>query len=231
VYGAANPPSEAELRLTIVTWNIMHGRSLPPAGRDLTSEFAAMLAGWEWDVALLQEVPSWWPPALARAAGAQERTVLTARNQLSPVRRAIATRWPNGGGANAILVRGHGIEEHRTLRLSWWPERRQLQAVRLSDGVWVGNLHASVRDEPAAQREARLAEATMLAWAVRSPVALGGDFNVREFAFDRLLHVGGHDVEHVFGAGLEPATGPEVLERGPLSDHAPVRITVATPDG
>jgi endonuclease/exonuclease/phosphatase family metal-dependent hydrolase len=193
-----------------------------------------MLAGWEWDVALLQEVPSWWPPALARAAGAQERTVLTARNQLSPVRRAIATRWPdaiksNGGGANAILVRGRGIEEHRTLRLRLSPERRRLQAVRLSDGVWVGNLHASVRNEPAAHREARLAEATMLAWAGGSPIVLGGDFNVRRFAFDRVLHAGGHDVDHVFVAGLEPATGTEVLERGTLSDHAPVRITVATP--
>jgi endonuclease/exonuclease/phosphatase family metal-dependent hydrolase len=194
-----------------------------------------MLAGWEWDVALLQEVPSWWPPALARAAGAEERTVLTARNQFRPVRRAIATRWPdviksNGGGANAILARGRGIAEHRTLRLRWWPERRQLQAVRLTDGAWVGNLHASVRNEPAAQREARLAEATMLTWAGGSPMVLGGDFNVRQFAFDRLLHVGGHDVDHVFVAGLEPATGEEVLERGALSDHAPVRITVATPD-
>jgi endonuclease/exonuclease/phosphatase family metal-dependent hydrolase len=194
-----------------------------------------MLAGWEWDVALLQEVPSWWPPALARVAGAQERTVLTARNQLSPVRRAIATRWPdviksNGGGANTILVRGHGIEEHRTLRLTRWPERRQLQAVKLGDGVWVGNLHATVRDEPAAQREAGLAEATMLAWAGGSPVVLGGDFNVRQFAFDRVRHAGGHDVDHVFVAGLEAATGAEVLERGALSDHAPVRVTVATAD-
>jgi endonuclease/exonuclease/phosphatase family metal-dependent hydrolase len=194
-----------------------------------------MLAGWEWDVALLQEVPSWWPPVLARAAGAQERTVLTARNQLSPVRRALATRWPdviksNGGGANAILVRGRGIEEHRTLRLAWWPERRRLQAVRLSGGVWVGNLHASVRNEPAAQRQARLAEATMLAWSGGAPIVLGGDFNVRRFAFDRVRHAGGHDVDHVFAAGLQPVGEGEVLERGTLSDHAPVRVTVVTPD-
>ena len=31
----------------------MHGRSIPPAGRDLLGEFAAALGGWEWDVALL----------------------------------------------------------------------------------------------------------------------------------------------------------------------------------
>ena len=38
------------------------------AGASCSHEFAAALAGWEWDVALLQEVPPWWPPALARAA-------------------------------------------------------------------------------------------------------------------------------------------------------------------
>ena len=42
----------------------------PGAGRDLRAEFAAALAGWDWDVALLQEVPPWWPPALARACDA-----------------------------------------------------------------------------------------------------------------------------------------------------------------
>ena len=54
------------MQLRVLTWNLMHGRSVPPAGRDLRAEFTAALAGWEWDVALLQEVPPWWPPA-ARA--------------------------------------------------------------------------------------------------------------------------------------------------------------------
>ena len=64
-----------------VTWNLFHGRSGPPAGSLTVSEFAATLAGWEWDVALLQEVPPWWPPRLAIAAGAEERMLLTSRNQ------------------------------------------------------------------------------------------------------------------------------------------------------
>ena len=77
----------------------------------MLNEFAAALAGWEWDVALLQEVPPWWPPLLAQARGAQERHVLTSRNFGLPLRRAISERNPdilkaNGGGANAILVRG-----------------------------------------------------------------------------------------------------------------------------
>src|SRR5688572_13501753 len=56
--------------LRVLTWNLFHGRARPPAGRPLLNEFARALAGWDWDVALLQEVPPWWPPLLGRAAGA-----------------------------------------------------------------------------------------------------------------------------------------------------------------
>ena len=58
-------------RVLALTWNLYHGRSPKPVGRSLANEFAAALAGWEWDVALLQEVPPWWPPHLAAAAGAR----------------------------------------------------------------------------------------------------------------------------------------------------------------
>ena len=74
--------------LRVLTWNLLHGRSVPPAGRELFDEFCAALAGWEWDVALLQEVPPWWPPALGARLGADQRSVLTSRNALLPVRRA-----------------------------------------------------------------------------------------------------------------------------------------------
>ena len=57
------------MSLRVLTWNLKHGRAVPPAGRDLFDEFAAALAGWEWDVALLQEVPPWWPAPLARRLG------------------------------------------------------------------------------------------------------------------------------------------------------------------
>ena len=53
--------------MRVLTWNLFHGRAVPPAGRDLRGEFAAALAGWDWDVALLQEVPPWWPPRARRA--------------------------------------------------------------------------------------------------------------------------------------------------------------------
>ncbi|MBV9605889.1 MAG: hypothetical protein JO027_12300, partial [Solirubrobacterales bacterium] len=106
------------MALRVLTWNLLHGRSVPGAGRDLFEEFCAALASWEWDVALLQEVPPWWPPALGARLGADQRFVLTSRNGLLPVRRAIAVRWPdliksNGGGANAILARADAVGEHR----------------------------------------------------------------------------------------------------------------------
>ncbi len=224
------------VRLRVLTWNLMHGRSVPSAGRDLLEEFAAALAGWEWDVALLQEVPPWWPAELAARVGedADWRLVLTSRNFGLALRRAIAVRWPdliksNGGGSNAILVRGMAIAEHRTQRLCLWPERRQLQAVRLGSGLWVGNLHATVHDDAAARRDADRARAAMLAWANGAPLLLGGDFNVRELALEGLSFAGGHDVDLVFAGGLEAVDEVEVLERGSLSDHAPVRVSLSAP--
>src|SRR5213596_811973 len=108
--------------MRVLTWNLYHGRAVPPAGRPLDAEFTRAIAGWDWDVALLQEVPPWWPPELARAAGAEARTALTSRNFGLWLRRPIAQRRPdviksNGGGANAILVRGAGVEAHRIRRL------------------------------------------------------------------------------------------------------------------
>lgn len=217
--------------LRVLSWNLRHGRALPPAGRYLLAEFSAALSSWDWDVALLQEVPPWWPPALAQACDADQRLVLTSRNGLLPLRRAIAVRWPdliksNGGGGNAILVRVGVIAEQRTQRLCLLPERRQLQAVELKEGPWIGNLHATVHDDPAARREGRTAAQALLGWASGAPAVLGGDFNVREFELPGMEPIGGHDVDQVFAAGLRRAAGPEVLERGTLSDHAPVLVGV-----
>lgn len=218
--------------MRILTWNLFHGRALPPADRPLAAEFAATLAGWDWDVALLQEVPPWWPPALARAAGASEaRTALTARNALPGVRRAIASRAPeliksNGGGANAILVRSQRVTEHRIGRLRLWPERRVVHGVRLTGGVWVANLHAQVHSEARAQADIAAAVRAADGWAAGAPLVLGGDLNVRWPAAAGLIHLGGHGVDHVLARGLR-RTGPvEVPERGTLSDHAPLLVTV-----
>jgi len=211
--------------MRVLTWNLLHGRSVPPAGRDLFDEFAGALAGWEWDVALLQEVPPWWPAALDARLGTDSRSVLTSRNALLPVRRAVAVRWPdviksNGGGANALLVRGDAIVEHRTRRLCVWPERRWVHGVRLRDaGVWVANLHGG-----GAIRDARRAAHSARAWAGDAPVVLGGDFNIRNLVLEGFDYAGGDGVDLVFARGLGAAGDAWVLDRGPLSDHAPVVV-------
>lgn len=217
--------------MKVLTWNLFHGRAVPPAGRELKAQFAATLADWDWDVALLQEVPPWWPRALALACDAQERSALTARNSLPALRRAIAVRRPdiiksNGGGANTILVRGDRVVEHREVLLRRWPERRVCHAVRVAGGAWFANLHAQVASEQRARADiARAAEAA-LSWAAGSPLLLGGDFNVRSPAPAGLKALGGYGVDHVFGHGTGPVTDVQVLERGQLSDHAPVVVTV-----
>jgi endonuclease/exonuclease/phosphatase family metal-dependent hydrolase len=209
--------------LKVLTWNLMHGRAVPPAGRELFDDFAAALAGWTWDVALLQEVPPWWPERL----GYESASVLTSRNSALAARRAIAVRWPdliksNGGGANVILVRGRRIAARRTLRLAIFPERRWLIAVRLDDGLWVGDLHTSGRG---ASEPARAA-AALRTWTSddAAPVVLGGDFNLEALTLDGYEHAGGFDVDHVFARGLTAAAPAEVLDARPLSDHAPVLV-------
>jgi endonuclease/exonuclease/phosphatase family metal-dependent hydrolase len=209
--------------LRVLTWNLKHGRAVPPAGRNLFDEFAAALASWQWDIALLQEVPPWWPEQL----GYEFAGVLTSRNLGLPLRRAVAVRWPdliksNGGGCNAILTREQPITLRRTLRLALVPERRWLIAVRLLDDLWVGNLHASGRGP----HEPARAAATLRGWAAHDDVVLGGDFNLHTLALDGYVNAGGFDVDHVFVRGLTPAGPPEVLDPRPLSDHAPVIATV-----
>jgi endonuclease/exonuclease/phosphatase family metal-dependent hydrolase len=212
--------------MRVLTWNLKHGRAVPSAGRDLFTEFAAALGGWDWDLALLQEVPPWWPSSLGARLAAQERLVLTSRNALLPARRAIATRWPdliksNGGSCNAILVRGDTVAEHRWRRLCVWPERRWVHAVRLrSADVWVANLHGG-----GALRDAERAAESALRWAGERPVILGGDFNIRDLSLDGFDYAGGSGVDLVFVRGLEPIAA-DVLDRGRLSDHAPVLVGV-----
>jgi endonuclease/exonuclease/phosphatase family metal-dependent hydrolase len=224
-----------------LTWNLFHGRSLPPAARALESEFSELLASIEWDVALLQEVPPWWPQELARAAGAQARTALTSRNAALVLRRFVAERRPeliksNGGGANAVLSR-RPIAEHRAVRLRTWPERRVAQLVRLDDGTALANYHGSTRVHLAEQELARLWRVA-LDFAAGAPLILGGDLNLRGPAapMPSIAHVGERDVDHLFARGVTPAGAAERLPRQArvdgetveLSDHPPLAVTLHT---
>ncbi len=169
----------------VLTWNLFHGRSVPDTPRSLRDEFATAIAGWSWDVALLQEVPPWWPQTLAARAQADQRAALTSRNALLPLRRALADRRPdliksNGGGANAILVRDATIADHRVAVLRHRPERRIVHAVRLASGVWVANLHAQAHSDARATADIERAAGHVTQWADGAPAILGGDFNVRD---------------------------------------------------
>jgi endonuclease/exonuclease/phosphatase family metal-dependent hydrolase len=220
------------VHLRVLTWNLLHGRSVPPARRDLFEAFAEALEGWEWDVALLQEVPPWWPEPLGRHLRAEYRQALTSRNALPRLRRALTRRWPDvmksqGGGANAILVRRDRVVRDRVQQLCRRPERRVAHGVLLGCGVWVVNLHATAHDTAAAQRDGATAADAARAWAAGGPVVLGGDFNLRDPRWPGFERVAGHDVDHIFIAGgLAAAGGAEVLDRGALSDHAPVAADV-----
>ena len=223
-------------------WNLFHGRSLPPSRHELIGPFAARLAAWEWDAALLQEVPPWWPALLSQRTGAQQRTVLTSRNALLALRRGLARRRPelmksNGGGSNAVLVRGR-IAGHAAIRLRTWPERRVAQLLRLADGSALVNFHASSRAARAREELARL-RGHALTWARGDPLVLAGDLNLRSPALaGEFEHVARRDVDHVFALGYR-ASGPALLlERQAvvagrevlLSDHVPICVELVRLD-
>ncbi|MGH2884392.1 MAG: endonuclease/exonuclease/phosphatase family protein, partial [Solirubrobacteraceae bacterium] len=115
------------------------------------------------------------------------------------------------------------VLEHRWRRLCVCPERRWVHGVRLRHaGVWVANLHGG-----GPMRDAVRAAESVVGWAGPGmPAVLGGDVNIRDLALDGFDYAGGHDVDLVFARGLMPAAETEVLDRGPLSDHAPVAVTL-----
>ena len=223
--------------MRVLTWNIFHGRAVPDRRGSLLGGFGATLASWEWDVALLQEVPPWWGPGLGAATHASARTALTSRNWLLPLRRLVADRRPEllgswGGGSNVILVRGQAIAEHRKRVLRLVPERRVVHAVRIADGTWLGNFHGQVHSEARAQTDLRRAARAVLSWAgPRAPVVLGGDTNTFRPADPvGMRRAGGHRVDHVFARGMRPAGNAQRLERGGLSDHAAILVELVRED-
>jgi endonuclease/exonuclease/phosphatase family metal-dependent hydrolase len=225
------------VHLRVLTWNLMHGRSLPPARRDLFDDFTAALSRWEWDVALLQEVPPWWPARVAHRLTAEYRLALTSRNALPRLRRTLARRWPDvvksqGGGANAILARRDRIVAHHIQELTRTPERRVAHGVLLGCGLWVVNLHATAHDGAAAERDGRRAVDAARQWAHQDPLVFGGDFNLRDPRWPGLSRVAGHDVDHIFITGaLRARDEPERLDRGTLSDHVPVAVDLLLTSG
>ena len=102
-----------------------------------------------------------------------------------------------------------------------------VHAVRLDTGLWVANMHLTVpRDDPA-QADLGRALHAIAGWAPAGPLVFGGDVNQRRPRAPGLLHVAGNHVDHVFARGLERRGPARLLERGHLSDHAPLVVDLA----
>jgi endonuclease/exonuclease/phosphatase family metal-dependent hydrolase len=239
----------------LLTWNLFHGCDAPPGpalhtwrsrlsrraelgathaqvNRPLRDEFATALAGWEWDVALLQETPPRWLADLGRASGAAGEHVLTSRNSLAPLRAMLADWNPdliasNEGGSNAVLVRPPWrIVASASETLARRPERRRLLLVRVATpgggDVIVACCHLSVPATGRAAAEALRAAGLAVEWADGAPVILGGDLNLRPAthpeAFTALRERFGlaaptapHALDHLLARGLAPSSPPAVL--------------------
>ncbi|HEX6711778.1 MAG TPA: endonuclease/exonuclease/phosphatase family protein [Thermoleophilaceae bacterium] len=217
-----------------LSWNLFHGRDLPvdvDYKRSLHAEFAALLARFDWDVALLQEAPPRFFRELAFTSGAHGRLVKTSRNQLGFLRGWIADRVPDliksgEGGSNQILVRPPWtIGEQRHLTLAWLPERRRMLWVRLREPggatVCVANLHASAHNSARSARELERAAEAALAWSGDDPLLFGGDLNTRPkeqpWIFEWLAERGfsaptaPHAIDHLLARGMRVAEPPRQL--------------------
>ncbi|MGC1164853.1 MAG: endonuclease/exonuclease/phosphatase family protein [Solirubrobacterales bacterium] len=256
------------MEFAAITWNLFHGRDFPPdpqlrswrsrllridernqthvqVNRDLTTEFATLLAATAWDVALLQECPPRFAQPLARACSAEWHRALTSRNALGPLRGLLARQNPDlmasgEGGSNLTLVRVPGrlggIAERRELTIhDGPPERRALALTRTASGVCVANLHATNDMGAMATEDVLRAARAATEFAGEAPLIFGGDLNLRPAevpaAFERLREDFGlaaptapRAIDHLLTRGLEvlepPTAWPPERRELPLDGRA-----------
>jgi endonuclease/exonuclease/phosphatase family metal-dependent hydrolase len=227
------------VELTALSWNLFHGRDYPPdpklrtwrsrllrfeernathvqVNRDLTEEFATLLAAAEWDAALLQECPPRFAEPLARACRAEWHRTLTSRNSFGALRALLARQNPDlmasgEGGSNLILVRVPGrlggIAERREVAIhEGEPERRAMAFVRTASGICVADLHATNDWPRLAAEDVVKAARTALEWAGDSPLVFGGDLNLRPGKQPRVFE----RLRDEFG--LAPTTAPDAID-------------------
>jgi endonuclease/exonuclease/phosphatase family metal-dependent hydrolase len=256
------------VEFTAVSWNLFHGRDFPPnpalftwrsrllrigerdathvqVNRDLTVEFAAMLAGARWDVALLQECPPRFAGPLAEACGAYPHRALTSRNSLGAMRTLAARINPDliasgEGGSNLTLLRASGplgqiVERHELAIHEGKPERRAMALTRTASGACIANLHATHDRTALAAEDVLLAAQAATDWAGEAPLLFGGDLNLRPAEDPGVFAVlrenfglggdtGPQAIDHLLSRGLEatapPASWPPQRREVPEGDRA-----------
>jgi endonuclease/exonuclease/phosphatase family metal-dependent hydrolase len=253
--------------MRVLTWNLYHGRDFPPdpalytlrsrllrrtergstyaqVNRPLLDEFAGVLDGLAWDVALLQEAPPRWFAELGRRTRSSGLRVLTSRNWWPALQARLADWNPDllassEGGSNQLLVRHPGrVLEHRRLTLARRPEQRRMQWARLdvpgAGRVCVANLHASAGLPQRASSEVLLAARAAIELSAPDPLVLGGDLNLRPArdpeVFAQLREGFGlgeptapRAIDHLLVRGLRVAERPRAL--------APSERELTEPDG
>ncbi len=244
------------MELTAISWNLFHGRDFPPdpalftwrsrllriaernathvqVNRSLLEEFSRLLAGVEWDIALLQECPPRFAEPLAHATEAEAHRVLTSRNSLGALRALAARLNPDliassEGGSNLTLARkslqfalctpggqkahrNEGVVERRELAIHESPlERRAMAFTRIVDGdgaaLCVANLHASAHRPELAIEDVLRAAVAADEWAGEAPLLFGGDLNLRPAESPAVFA----ELRERFG--LAAPTGPRAID-------------------
>lgn len=202
------------MELTVLCWNIFHGRDGPPdkalytrraewtrrteqnethvqVNRDLWREYTDMLCAASWDVALLQECPPRWEPGFARECKADSFQSLTSRNWLARLSWAIARGWPDligssEGGSNLILARGAAgpIAETRELTIREHKPERRTMAFARLESGLCVTNLHASTSPPRAEQELLHAAEQAVEWAGDAALVFGGDFNVRPVRSD-----------------------------------------------
>jgi hypothetical protein len=211
------------LRLRVLSWNL-------GPGNFRWQDLAAVLAGWEWDVAALRGLPPRWPLPLTKSLDAEFRYAPTGAAADSGVRRIlswapVALAGPRSGLVDAIVARRDRI-------VSEWPrqhrgaQRTGVHGARLACGVWVGNQNG-VDESPR-----RTSELTAVvgddALALAGPRAgMDGDPGASGLSHRGLIEVARGGEDGIWATpDLIPVAEPEVLAGGALRGNPPLAVTL-----
>jgi endonuclease/exonuclease/phosphatase family metal-dependent hydrolase len=233
----------AALSLLVRTWNVFHGRTVPPSGRTYLERMIRLVTADGPHVVALQEVPVFALGRLERWSGMAALGAVARPARLGRLGRRLTELAPDvfrslfNGQANALLVRPDltlaGEQTIVVLNPGALRERRVCQCLRLHAGertILVANFHATAHVPELARAEL---ERVARVVAGGEPVIVCGDFNLPRTGLPGFsVPIGGVDQIVVRGLEFErpPARWPRDRRRFEghfLSDHAPVEAVVA----